>query len=183
MSGAMDERVSTPDYAPPAWLVAELRAAHAGEAGNAALCRGILAVARDTAVIDGARRQCRAADDHRDMLESMLPPGVRSRLLPLCGGFAWLAGAVPALIGAGAVRAARGAAADVVERCYRAQVERLLQGAGTLSVLGATLEHCREETTACGTAAHAGRAGLAARGWAGLVGAGTAAGMALARRI
>lgn len=183
MSGAMDERVSTPDYAPPAWLVAELRAAHAGEVGSAALCRGVLAVARDTAVIDGARRQCRAADDHRDKLESMLPPGARSRLLPLCDGVAWLAGALPALIGAGAVRAARGAAAGAVERCYRAQVERLLQGAGPLSVLGATLEHCREETAACSTSADAGRSGLASRAWAGLVGAGTAAGMVLARRI
>lgn len=183
MSGAMDERVSTPDYAPPAWLVAELRAAHAGEAGSAALCRGILAVARDTAMIDGARRQCRAADDHRDMLESMLPPGARSRLLPLCGGFAWLAGALPALISAGAARATRGAAAGAVERCYRAQIERLLQGMGTLSVLGATLEHCREETAACGAASDAGAAGLASRGWAGLVGSSTAAAMALARRV
>lgn len=182
MSGAMDERVSTPDYAPPAWLVAELRAAHAGEAGNAALCRGILAVARDTAVIDGARRQCRAADDHREMLESMLPPGARSRLLPLYDGVAWLAGALPALISAGAVRAARSAAADAVEQCYRGQIGRL-HLAGTPSVLGATLEHCREETAACGAAPDAGRVGLAARSWAGLVSASTAAAMALARRV
>lgn len=182
MSGAMDERVSTPDYAPPAWLVAELRAAHAGEAGNAALCRGVLAVARDTAVIDGARRQCRAADDHRDMLESMLPPGARSRLVPLCSGAAWLAGVLPALIGAGAVRAARSAAAGAVEQCYQAQIRRL-HLAGTPSVLGATLEHCREETAACGAVSGAGAAGLASRGWAGLVGSGTAAAMALARRV
>jgi demethoxyubiquinone hydroxylase (CLK1/Coq7/Cat5 family) len=182
MSGAMDERVSTPDYAPPAWLVAELRAAHAGEAGSAALCRGVLAVARDTAVIDGARRQCRAADDHRDMLESMLPRGARSRLLPFCDGAAWLAGALPALLGADVVRAARGAAAGVVEQCYRGQIERL-QAAGTLSVLGATLEHCREETAACGGVIEDGRSGFLGRSWAGLVGAGTSAAMALARRV
>ncbi|MBR0667920.1 demethoxyubiquinone hydroxylase family protein [Roseomonas hellenica] len=182
MSGAMEERVSTPDYAPPAWLVAELRAAHAGEAGSAALCRGILAVARNAVVIDGARRQCRAADSHMDMLESMLPPGVRSRLLLFCGGVAWLAGALPALASAGAAQAARGAAAGAVERCYRTQIGRL-HGADAHSVLGATLEHCREETAICGKVTEADRAGFMARRWAGLVGAGTAAAMALARRI
>ncbi|HEY4250118.1 MAG TPA: demethoxyubiquinone hydroxylase family protein [Roseomonas sp.] len=180
MSGAMEERVSTPDYAPPAWLVAELRAIHAGEAGAVMLCHGILAVAGDAALIDGARRQCRAADEHREMLESMLPRGARSRLLPLCGGAAWLAGALPALAGAGAILATRRATARVVAARYHLQIERL-RGEGRLSVLGATLEHCREETLACAGAANR-PANAAARGWARLVGAGTAAAMRLARR-
>lgn len=174
MSGAMDERVSTPNYALPAWLVAELRAAHAGEAGSAMLCRGILAVSRDAAVIDGARRQCRAADDHLEMLGSLLPAGQRSWLLPVCRGAAWIAGILPALAGAQAARAARGAAAQAVQRRYRVQIARLL-ATGLHPALGATLEHCREETSACGAAVPP--------GWAGLVGAGTAAAMLLARRI
>jgi demethoxyubiquinone hydroxylase (CLK1/Coq7/Cat5 family) len=143
MSGAMEERVSTPDYAPPARLIPALRAAHAGEAACASLCRGILAVAGDAAAIDAARRQRRAAEEHLAVLETMLPHRARSRLLPLCRGAAWLAGAASG----NSAAAARAAVAAVLDRRYREAAATLH---GEDAALGALLEHCREEAAACG---------------------------------
>ncbi|WP_333671981.1 demethoxyubiquinone hydroxylase family protein [Elioraea tepidiphila] len=170
----------------PAWLVAELRSDHAGETGAVMIYRGILAISRDPAVRDFTERHKATEQGHLDLLDALLPPADRSRLLPLWRVAGWLTGALPALFGPRAVFATIDAVESFVDHHHRAQIDRL-DAERILPEIRALLEHCRlEEVHHRDEAREAGegpRYSAALRLWGRIVGAGSAAAVAAAKRI
>ncbi|MGB0624820.1 MAG: demethoxyubiquinone hydroxylase family protein, partial [Luminiphilus sp.] len=83
----------------PRWLQQELRSDHAGEFGAVMIYRGILAVSRDTSVREFADSHLRTEQEHLALMEEIVPPAGRTRLLPLWHVMGWLTGALPALLG------------------------------------------------------------------------------------
>jgi ubiquinone biosynthesis monooxygenase Coq7 len=170
----------------PAWLVGELRSDHAGETGAVRIYDGILAVSRNPAVRDFATRHRATEQGHLDLLEGLLPPADRSRLLSVWRVAGWLTGALPALFGPRAVFATVDAVETFVDHHYRAQTDRLA-AEGILPDIHALLERCREEEVHHRDEAREAAAGRAhgplLRAWAGIVGGGSAAAVAAAKRI
>jgi ubiquinone biosynthesis monooxygenase Coq7 len=170
----------------PDWLVAELRSDHAGEAGAVMIYRGILAISRDAAVRDFAARHMATEQGHLDLIEGVLPPARRSRLLPAWRIAGWLTGALPALFGPRAVFATIDAVETFVDHHYQQQIDRL-DAERRLPSLRALLARCQEEEVHHRDEARGlgqGRApGAVLRLWAGLVGAGSAAAVAAAKRV
>jgi len=185
-------------FEPPALpreMVAELRSDHAGETGAVWIYRGVLALARDPALRDFARRHRATESEHLRLIAAVLPWPRRSRLLVpwRLAGFA--TGALPALFGPRAVYATIAAVETFVDRHYAEQIEHidgLLQkptGAAdkreAMVVLRADLQACREdevrhrdEALAAGVAR-----GLGVNLWTAAVANGSAAAVSLARRI
>lgn len=170
----------------PAWLVGELRSDHAGETGAVMIYRGILAISRDAGVRDFAARHAATEQGHLDLLEGVLPAGQRSRLLPVWRVAGWLTGALPALFGPRAVFATIDAVETFVDHHYQQQIDRL-DSEQRFPDLRALLRRCQEEEVHHRDEARglgAGRApGALLRGWAWLVGTGSAAAVSAARRI
>ena len=169
----------------PAWLIAELRSDHAGETGAVMIYRGILAVARDPAVLDFARRHRATEQGHLDLLETLLPPGERSRLLPIWRVAGWLTGALPSLFGPRAVHVTIDAVETFVDGHYQAQLDRL-DAEAIRPDIRAELRRCQEEEVHHRDEARflaGGPPGALLRGWAWLVGAGSAAAVAAAKQI
>lgn len=170
----------------PAWLIGELRSDHAGETGAVMIYRGILAVSRDAAVRDFAARHCATEQGHLDLIEEVLPPAQRSRLLPIWRIAGWLTGALPALFGPRAVFATIDAVETFVDHHYQQQIDRL-DAEQRLPDLRALLARCQEEEVHHRDEARGlgeGRVpGPVLRGWAWLVGTGSAAAVSAARRI
>jgi ubiquinone biosynthesis monooxygenase Coq7 len=170
----------------PPWLVAELRSDHAGETGAVRIYDGILAVSRDPAVRDFASRHRATEQGHLDLLEGLLPQADRSRLLPIWRVAGWLTGALPALFGPRAVFATVDAVETFVDHHYRAQTERLARE-GILPAVHALLERCRLEEVhhrdEAREAAGSGRHGPLLGAWARIVGLGSAAAVAAAKRV
>lgn len=171
----------------PAWLVAELRSDHAGETGAVMIYRGILAFASDPALRAFAARHMATEQGHLVLIEAVLPPAQRSRLLPLWRLAGWLTGALPALAGPRAVYATIDAVETFVDHHYQQQIDRLDAEGGGHAALRAMLARCqeeevhhRDEARAEGDAAGP---GPVLRAWAWLVGAGSAAAVGAARRI
>jgi ubiquinone biosynthesis monooxygenase Coq7 len=177
--------VSTPASALPAWLIGELRSDHAGETGAVMIYRGILAVSRDAGVRKFSERHKATEQGHLDLLEALLPPAQRSRLLPIWRIAGWLTGAIPALFGPRAVYATIDAVETFVDHHYQAQIDRL-DAEAIHPDIRALLEHCRLEEVHHRDEAremeHAPASSLL-RVWTKLVGAGSAAAVSAARRI
>lgn len=169
-----------------AWLIGELRSDHAGETGAVAIYRGILAISRDATVRAFAERHAATEQTHLDRLEAVLPEASRSRLLPIWRVAGWLTGALPALAGTRAVFATIDAVETFVDHHYRAQIDRL-DAERLLPGIRALLEDCRaEEVHHRDEARDAGGGappGPLLRGWAWLVGTGSAAAVHAARRV
>jgi ubiquinone biosynthesis monooxygenase Coq7 len=147
--------------------------------------RGILAVSRDASVRAFSERHKATEQGHLDLLEALLPPGQRSRLLPLWRIAGWLTGAIPALFGPRAVYATIDAVETFVDHHYQAQIDRL-DAEGIHPDIRALLEHCRvEEVHHRDEARGLGDAppGALLRFWSWLVGAGSAAAVSAARRL
>ena len=173
-----------PDLA-PTWLLRELRSDHAGETGAVAIYQGILAVTRDPAVRDFARRHLATEREHLVRMRALLAPGERSRLLGLWRVAGWLTGALPALLGPGAVFVTIDAVESFVDEHYRRQIDALT-GRPEWARLRATLVECRTDELAHRDEARAASPappGTAARVWRWLVGAGSALAVAAARRV
>jgi ubiquinone biosynthesis monooxygenase Coq7 len=169
----------------PDWLVAELRSDHAGETGAVMIYRGILAVARDPAVRDFARRHRATEQGHLDLLEALLPPRQRSRLLPVWRVAGWLTGALPALFGPRAVHVTIDAVESFVDHHYQQQLDRL-DAEGTHPEIRSLLARCQAEEVehrdeARELTGHP--AGPLLRAWARTVGAGSAAAVMAAKRV
>lgn len=168
----------------PAWLIADLRSDHAGETGAVWIYRGILAVARDPGLRAFAERHKQTEQGHLDLLEEVLPPADRSRLLPLWRVAGFLTGFLPALFGPRAVYATIDAVESFVDHHYQDQLDRL-DAAGIHPALRALLAECQadeihhrdEAREAAGPPP-----GALLRAWAWLVGAGSKAAVAAARR-
>jgi demethoxyubiquinone hydroxylase (CLK1/Coq7/Cat5 family) len=171
----------------PAWLARELRSDHAGETGAVQIYRGILALARDPALRRFAEHHLATEQRHLARLEALQPAVPRSRLLALWRPAGWLTGALPALFGPRAVYATIAAVETFVDHHYAQQIEAIdrdPERAG-LAPLRALLADCRgdelrhrDEALAANPAR-----GPFARAWARLVGLGSAAAVAAARRL
>ncbi len=166
-------------------MLADLRSDHAGETGAVAIYRGILFVARDSELRAFAQRHLHTEQQHLDQMQAWLPPPERSRLLPAWRAAGWATGALPALFGPPAVYATIAAVETFVDRHYAEQIAHLHHTPGPPG-LRDTLAACqadecahREQAVAMAPA----RAGVALRLWCGLVGAGSAAAVVLARRL
>jgi ubiquinone biosynthesis monooxygenase Coq7 len=169
----------------PAWLVAELRSDHAGETGAVMIYRGILAVTRDAALRDFASRHRATEQGHLELLEQVLPPAQRSRLLPVWKVAGFLTGALPALFGPRAVHVTIDAVESFVDHHYQQQLDRL-DAEALFPALRAVLAICQEEEVhhrdeARGLAG--GPPGALLRAWAWLVGAGSSAAVQAAKRV
>lgn len=123
-----------PDTAPPStpspvsyprWLLRELRSDHAGEAGAVAIYQGILATAGDPGVRDFARRHLETERRHLRVIESLLAPELRSRLVGASRLAGFALGAGVAALGPRPVYVTIDAVETFVDRHYRAQLERL----------------------------------------------------------
>jgi len=169
----------------PGWLVAELRSDHAGETGAVMIYRGILALARDPALADFARRHMATEQGHLDLLEQVLPPADRSRLLPIWRVAGYLTGFLPGLFGPRAVYATIDAVETFVDHHYQQQLDRL-DAEGIEPRLRAVLAQCqaeevhhRDEARDKATAPP----GPLLRAWSWMVGTGSAAAVSAAKRI
>ncbi|MBU8536817.1 demethoxyubiquinone hydroxylase family protein [Falsiroseomonas tokyonensis] len=169
----------------PDWLVGELRSDHAGETGAVMIYRGILAFARDPEIREFAARHGATEQGHLDLLEGLLPPRQRSVLLPIWRVAGWLTGALPALAGNRAIYATIDAVETFVDHHYQAQIDRL-DAERIFPEIRALLAHCQEEEVEHRDEAREAAdapPGLLLRGWAWLVGSGSAAAVQAARRI
>jgi 3-demethoxyubiquinol 3-hydroxylase len=163
----------------------DLRSDHAGETGAVAIYAGILAVTRDPALQDFARRHQATEREHLRHVEAWLPTDRRSRLLPAWRLAGWLTGALPALCGPRAVYATIAAVETFVDRHYQTQVDHLLVHPGPEGLLP-VLQACQadEQAHRDEAAAATGRpAGWLLRAWCTVVGAGSAGAVVLARRF
>lgn len=176
---------SRPEAAYPQWLVRDLRSDHAGETGAVAIYRGILAISRDPEIRRFATAHMATEQQHLIRLEEVLSAKRRSIFLPLWRVAGFLTGALPALFGRDAVFATIDAVETFVDGHYAEQIERLsLQGIHP--ELRDLLEQCRlEEVEHRDEARHSGSGsnGPVQRLWCRMVGAGSAAAVALARRF
>jgi demethoxyubiquinone hydroxylase (CLK1/Coq7/Cat5 family) len=114
----------------PLALRRELRTDHAGETGAVQIYRGILAVSRDPSVRRFAEHHQATEQRHLELIEAVVPPAGRSRLLPLWRVSGWMTGALPALFGQRAVFATIQAVETFVDRHYgdqRELIDRLLE--------------------------------------------------------
>ena len=181
----------TKDIAPfdtfslPPGIVADLRSDHAGECGAVNIYRGILAVSRHPEVRRFARAHLRTEVRHRRFFDRWLPRPLHSRLLPLWNAAGFSLGAVAALFGPASVFRTIAAVETFVERHYQEQIEAL-SGQREFAPLVALLQRfCDDEVEHRVDAA--GRLqqepGAVGRIWAHIVGAGSSAGVAVARRI
>jgi ubiquinone biosynthesis monooxygenase Coq7 len=169
----------------PAWLVAELRSDHAGETGAVMIYNGILALCRDPAVRDFAERHRATEQGHLDLLEELLPPAQRSKLLPIWRVAGWLTGALPSLFGPRAVYATIDAVETFVDHHYQQQIDRL-DAERLLPEVRALLARCQEEEVHHRDEARDAAGpppGAALRGWNWLVARGSEAAVVAAKRL
>ena len=165
-------------------LVRDLRSDHAGETGAVAIYQGILAVSRDPEVRAFALRHLQTERAHLAFFDRWLPAATHSRLLPLWPVAGWLTGALPALFGRRAVFRTIEAVEQFVETHYLEQVAALTES--RWRPLRETLTaFCAEEVEHRDEAGHLAGGAVAASPtlWQRIVGAGSAAGVALARRL
>ena len=169
----------------PAWLVGELRSDHAGETGAVLIYAGILATCRDADILAFAQRHKATEQEHLDLIETVLPPGQRSRLLPIWRVAGWLTGALPGLFGARAVYATIDAVETFVDHHYRQQIDRL-DAEHSFPAIRAMLERCRTDEVHHrdeARAATGGPAGIVMRLWGRMVRTGSETAVAAARRV
>jgi len=169
----------------PAWLVAELRSDHAGETGAVMIYNGILALCRDPAVRDFAQRHRATEQGHLDLLEELLPPAQRSKLLPIWRVAGWLTGALPSLFGPRAVYATIDAVETFVDHHYQQQIDRL-DAERLLPEVRALLARCQEEEVHHRDEARDAAGpppGAALRSWNWIVARGSEAAVVAAKRI
>ena len=115
-----------------AWqeLRRELRTDHAGETGAVMIYRGILACTRDEPVRAFALHHLQTEQRHLELIEALVPPRGRSRLIALWKLSGWLTGALPALFGPRPVFATIEAVETFVDQHYAQQlilIDQMLQ--------------------------------------------------------
>ena len=169
----------------PRALAADLRSDHAGEYGAVAIYDGILAVARTPELRKFALEHRETEKRHLAIMEQLVPPASRSRLLAIWRLSGWLLGALPAAIGKQATFATIAAVEQYVEEHYLRQIGQI--GANeSLADLRSVLVGCCEDEIAHQNDASARldnpNSGLG-KIWQAVVGAGSALAVSLARRI
>lgn len=175
-------------------LVADLRTDHAGETGAVMIYRGVLAISGDTGLRHFARQHLATEARHLALIEPLLTPQQRSRLLPLWRIAGWLTGALPACVGPRAVYATIEAVETFVDQHYAEQIESIdrhdpHRKHPALQALRALLQDCRDDEIAHRDEAAAffavgGRPpSLALRAWIWSVGAGSRAAVKVCRWV
>ena len=170
------------------YLQGELRSDHAGETGAVYIYKGIIAVAtlrKDQELISFAKHHGATEAEHLQLIESILEPKYRSRLLKPWRLAGWLTGAIPALFGRKAVYATIDAVETFVEKHYQQQINYLQHQGGHEQLLELLL-HCQaDEITHKNEARSKASCSvpLALRVWCALVGRGSAGAVLLARQI
>ena len=161
-----------------------LRSDHAGETGAVFIYRGIVRVSRDPEVRAFAREHLATELSHLAIMEGLVPPRRRSRVIVLWRVAGWLTGALPALFGAPAVFRTIEAVETFVDRHYATQVAALAGDEGHTE-LRDLLERCRLDEVAHRDDAgrRIGDPGPIGRIWSRLVGQGSRAGVAIAYRL
>ena len=169
----------------PTWLQQELRSDHAGEVGAVMIYRGILAISRDASARQFAERHLATEQQHLQLMEHWVPVAHRTRLLPVWRVMGWLTGALPALFGRQVIFATIEAVETFVDHHYEQQIVRL-DPEGPHDALRQVLVDCqadevshRDEAAQLATPAR----GLLLRLWCAIVGAGSAAAVAAAKRV
>jgi ubiquinone biosynthesis monooxygenase Coq7 len=169
----------------PPDLVADLRSDHAGETGAVEIYRGMLAVTRDPVVRAFAEDHIKAERRHLAFFEHWIPNMHFSRLLPLWRAAGWTLGAGSALFGRKTVFVTVAAVESFVETHYLEQIGKL-QEESRYDGLRCVLEgFCADEVHHRDDATHRVEpiAGLLRKAWARLVGAGSALGVRVARKV
>lgn len=168
-------------------LIGDIRSDHAGETGAVMIYRGILAGSRDPAIRAFAQAHMATEQRHLDLLDALLPPGQRSRLLPVWRVAGFLTGFLPALAGSRAVYATIDAVETFVDHHYEEQIRKLPpDSAGAAGALRAALLICQAEEVHHRDEARnslPGPSGPLLRAWAWLVGFGSSSAVSAARRI
>ena len=179
---------SAPSKAPitlPADMVGELRSDHAGETGAVWIYHGVLAVARDAAVRDFARRHRDTERRHLQLVCEVLPKAQHSKLLVPWRAAGFLTGALPALFGPRAVYGTIAAVETFVDKHYQQQIDRLAdrpeQGALRAMLIECQADECHHRDEA--QALQAAPSGWLLRSWCALVGNGSETAVHIARRI
>lgn len=175
----------------PLPLLRELRTDHAGETGAVMIYRGILAVTRDPELRAFAQHHLDTESRHLALIEPVVPPAWRSRLLPLWRVSGWLTGALPACFGPRAVYATIQAVETFVDQHYAAQLDLIdtLQREHPnpeLAALRSLLQQCQQDEVAHRDDAAArwnGRARGPLAVWRWLVASGSAAAVRMCRHI
>ena len=185
-SGARKASVALTTFSKqPRWLQQELRSDHAGEVGAVMIYRGVLAISRDSSVRQFAEAHLCTEQKHLKLMEDIVPVAGRTRLLPIWRLMGWLTGALPALFGPRAVFATIQAVETFVDHHYEQQIVRL-DPEGPHDALRQVLVDCqadevshRDEAAQLATSAK----GPLLRFWCAIVGAGSAAAVAAAKRV
>ena len=170
----------------PAWVLADLRSDHAGEAGAVCIYQGILLFAKEPSLRAFAQTHLATEQHHLREIESWLPLDAHSRLLPVWRLAGFVTGALPALFGAKAVYATIEAVENFVDQHYGEQVHALADHQ-PFAALRQTLLECQNDEVAhrdeAAAARGPGQSGWVLRVWCALVGAGSKAAVAVIRRI
>ncbi|MEC8493193.1 MAG: demethoxyubiquinone hydroxylase family protein [Pseudomonadota bacterium] len=169
----------------PSWLIADLRSDHAGELGAVMIYTGILAVSRDRAVREFAQEHLHTEQQHLELMESVLPPSLRSKAQLPWRAAGWLIGALPSLIGKHWVYATIEAVETFVDEHYGQQIDRL-KFEESNDALRKMLEACRADEIAHMRDAAARRRGtpsLAMTLWLKTVRWGSKAAVVVARKL
>lgn len=165
--------------------IADLRSDHAGETGAVEIYRGMLAVTRDPVVREFAQDHMAAEIRHLSFFDAWLPASCRSRLLPLWRAAGWTLGACSALCGRQVVFLTVSAVESFVETHYIEQI-RALEDESRFDPLREVLQDfCNDEVDHRDDAKERLETdeGLLRRAWIWLVGAGSAVGVRVARRV
>lgn len=172
------------DVKVPDDMLPGLRSDHAGETGAVYIYRGIRAVTRLDCLREFARQHQVAEERHLEIMNQILPPRHRSRLLIVWRIAGWLTGALPALFGEKAVYRTIDAVETFVDQHYRLQIDPL-QAQPQARALKEILEACRADELL-----HRDEAreqlqspGIIGRLWVAAVGAGSRVGVYLRSRL
>ena len=165
--------------------VRDLRSDHAGEHGAVAIYCGILAISRSARVRRFAYEHMRTELRHRRFFRAWLPTERQSMLLPVWWSAGWLLGATAAVFGDRSVFRTITAVETFVEQHYNEQIDGMTDRPELRELRALLICFCADEVLHRDDAAGrvAGEGGAVARVWSAIVGIGSAAGVALARRL
>ena len=176
-----DPATPTAAIAVPDFLWPELRSDHAGAV---MIYRGILAVSLDAELRQFANEHLATQRQHLRLMEGLVPPERRSRLLGVWRLAGWLTGALPALFGPRAVFRTIEAVETFVDQHYAVQTATLTDQ-DAYRALHDLLEQCRLDEVEHRDDAQRrlGPPSAIGRTWAGIVGHGSRVGVVLAARF
>lgn len=167
------------------WLAAELRSDHAGEVGAVEIYRGALAANRDPKLRQDILRHLETERCHLLAFQRILEPKETSRVLYLWKLAGWFLGYIACRAGPNTYHRTIASVETFVDSHYEQQIRRLTAENGDRNLLALLLACQRDEAEHRDEAARrvTGEGGLAGRLWGAIVGAGSAAAVALARRM